>query len=78
MANNNTNHIEITRNIKISIATLENELESYKKKYRKLEEMFINSERICYYLSIKYSKYLPILNELGKLFFKNKYILSTI
>ncbi len=48
------------------MATLEQELDTYKNKYERLQGMFQNSEKVCRYLAIKYSKYLPILNELGK------------
>ena len=54
-----------SRNIKITIATLENELENWKSKYRRLQKLHDNSERICRYLAIKFSKYTPILNHLG-------------
>ena len=69
--NSDNNHHDLpTRNIKITITILEREIENWKLRHERLQKMFQNSEKICRYMAIKYSKYLPILNELGLFFLK--------
>lgn len=57
--------VHMSRNIKFTISTLEAQLDEWKNKYHKLEQMFNNSERLSRYLALKFNKYSPMLRELA-------------
>ncbi|RMZ93935.1 hypothetical protein BpHYR1_017846, partial [Brachionus plicatilis] len=64
-SNHDHNQNVPTKNIKITIATLEKQLENLNIKYQKLKQLYDNSERKARYLAIKFNKYTPYLNDLG-------------
>lgn len=71
-----------TRNIKITVTTLENKLEDLKLKYRWLQDMYDNSESACRYFALNINKYnhlVPVDSSIQYLklslnYFKLKYV----
>ncbi len=54
-----------TRQIKVTITSLETQLEEAKLKYDRLKHLYDNSERACHYLAVKFTKHKPIPSDIA-------------